>query len=108
MKELIVSVCLGVAMATPALGETAHTWYGVLLGQHGATCQVIKNDSPAKAYKDLQNGGFQAQIIDKGGEVIVRGSNKGTTFTTSFFRTEKACEEAAAAQLRRDDATASR
>ena len=96
MTKLIASVCLGVAMATSALGETANTWYGMLLGQHGASCQVVKNDSPAKTYKDLQDSGFRAQIIDKGREVIIQGSNKGTTFTTRFFRTQKACEQAAA------------
>lgn len=95
--KVIAVFVLASAMATPVLGGPTHTWYdggfdvpGTQFGHNEPTCQKTDEDnSPAESYKNLQYLGSAPQIIDKGDEVDVQGSD-GSVFR--FFRTQKTCK----------------
>jgi hypothetical protein len=107
-KVIVIAFVLTTsAIATSALGQSDHTWYdgggeipqdssvsAFFTGHGEPTCQKTnEGDSPAESYKNLQYFGSQPQIIDKGDEVDIQGSD-GTIFR--FFRTQKACKHFAA------------
>jgi hypothetical protein len=97
-KVIAIAFVVTSAIATSALGQSAHTWYDgggevpdTQFGHGEPTCQKTgEDDSPAESYKNLKYFGSQPQIIDKGDEVDVQGSD-GTVFR--FFRTQKACKQ---------------